>query len=224
MAESKPAPENPKGAPLSSYLSHPGRANEQPAQRGSAANSSAEATKSGNRLYVGNLHPSVDEYVLIQTFSKYGKIAKLDFLFHKTGPMRGKPRGYAFVEYSKNEEALQAIIETNDRTLRGKKLMVTLANQSQLSEPSHSSSGVGPHRRRDADTFKPTTLSLIKNASLPESTNAKISAMEAKLAQLRHSRGKPSSSSSSSSNPQAKGVASLPSKPPAPSGSSDRGP
>lgn len=69
-----------------------------------------------NRLYVGNLHPTVDEFVsvypqqvellnrprytLIQVFSKFGKLARLDYLFHKTGALRGKPRGYAFVEYT----------------------------------------------------------------------------------------------------------------------------
>ena len=36
----------------------------------------------------------------MQVCSKVGKIAKLDYLFHKTGPLRGKPRGYAFVEYA----------------------------------------------------------------------------------------------------------------------------
>ena len=35
--------------------------------------------------------------------SKHGKVAKLDFLFHKAGPQKGKPRGYAFVEYSTKE-------------------------------------------------------------------------------------------------------------------------
>jgi RNA recognition motif-containing protein len=67
-----------------------------------------------DRLYVGNLHPTVDEcvyqilsffnftvsrYTLLQVFSKFGKITKLDFLFHKTGGLKGKPRGYAFIEY-----------------------------------------------------------------------------------------------------------------------------
>ena len=32
-------------------------------------------------------------------FSKYGKLAQLDFLYHKAGALKGKPRGYAFVEY-----------------------------------------------------------------------------------------------------------------------------
>lgn len=53
-----------------------------------------------DRLFVGNLSPTVDEYTLLQIFSKYGKITKLDFMFHKTGVLKGKPRGYAFVEFS----------------------------------------------------------------------------------------------------------------------------
>jgi hypothetical protein len=48
-------------------------------------------------------------YTLIQVFSKAGKIAKLDYLFHKTGPLRGKPRGYAFVEYT-NKEVSRALM------------------------------------------------------------------------------------------------------------------
>ena len=76
-----------------------------------------------DRLYVGNLHPTVDEcvcqvlrffnltlsrYTLLQVFSKFGKITKLDFLFHKTGALKGKPRGYAFIEYS--EQAVSSVI------------------------------------------------------------------------------------------------------------------
>lgn len=69
------------------------------------------------KLYVGNLHPTVDEYAfhstwvsretnpkhrytLIKLFSQYGQVSHLDFLFHKTGPHKGKPRGYAFVEFA----------------------------------------------------------------------------------------------------------------------------
>ena len=48
---------------------------------------------------MGNLSPTVDEYTLLQVFSKFGKIAKLDLMFHKTGVLKGKPRGYAFVEF-----------------------------------------------------------------------------------------------------------------------------
>ena len=42
-------------------------------------------------------------YTLLQVFSKFGKVTKLDFLFHKTGLLKGKPRGYAFVEYGNKD-------------------------------------------------------------------------------------------------------------------------
>ncbi|KAF5353869.1 hypothetical protein D9756_007306 [Leucocoprinus leucothites] len=53
-----------------------------------------------DRIYVGNLHPSVDEYTLVQVFSKFGKLTSVDYLFHKSGPLKGKPRGYAFIKYA----------------------------------------------------------------------------------------------------------------------------
>lgn len=58
-----------------------------------------------DRLYIGNLHPTADEYTVLRTFNKFGKVTKLDFLFHKSGPFKGKPRGFAFIEYSKPEHA-----------------------------------------------------------------------------------------------------------------------
>ena len=63
---------------------------------------SSSATRS-DRLYIGNLHPTVDEYTLLQLFNKHGRVIKLDFLFHKTGPQKGRPRGYAFVEFADKE-------------------------------------------------------------------------------------------------------------------------
>jgi hypothetical protein len=42
-------------------------------------------------------------YALLQIFSKFGKVTKLDYLFHKTGALKGKPRGYAFVEYGNKD-------------------------------------------------------------------------------------------------------------------------
>lgn len=56
-----------------------------------------------DRLFVGNLSPTVDEYTLVQVFSKYGVIAKLDLMVHNSGPQKGKPRGYAFVEYESKD-------------------------------------------------------------------------------------------------------------------------
>lgn len=55
----------------------------------------SQKTSIVNRTHALN----VSRYALIQVFRKFGKIAKLDFLFHKSGLNKGKPRGYAFVEF-----------------------------------------------------------------------------------------------------------------------------
>ncbi|KAK0531765.1 hypothetical protein OC835_003561 [Tilletia horrida] len=174
--------------------------------------------KSTTRLYVGNLHPSVDEYSLIQVFSKHGKIAKLDYLFHKSGPQKGKPRGYAFIEFSSKEEAMQALAATNDKMLRGRKVSVTFANKSEYAEVGTGAGALGPHRHRHGEASKPTTLSLIKNAQKPKSTNAKIAAMEAKLKLLQEQRSSAGKSAGEGSQQQQLNrpppSAGLPSKPP----------
>jgi hypothetical protein len=113
-------------------------------------------------------------YALLQVFSKFGNVAKLDFLFHKSGPLKGKPRGYAFVEYTTKQvrrplcllgglslmippplcpilwaqEATKALVACHDKPLRRRKLTVTFASQSAHPD-SHSmfaGSGAGPHR------------------------------------------------------------------------------
>ncbi|KAJ6486624.1 hypothetical protein C8R45DRAFT_787278, partial [Mycena sanguinolenta] len=66
-------------------------------------------------------------YSLLQMFSKFGKITKLDFLFHKAGLLKGKPRGYAFVEYGNKDDALKAFGMAYNKLLRDRKLVVTFA-------------------------------------------------------------------------------------------------
>ncbi|KAK7681986.1 hypothetical protein QCA50_014949 [Cerrena zonata] len=136
-----------------------------------------------DRLYVGNLHPTVDEYTLLQVFSKYGKISKLDFLFHKTGPMKGKPRGYAFVEFADSSDAAKALVSANDKLLRGRKIVVTYAHQAPTED--YAMGSASRSRRTMTDAGKPTTLSLLKSTGGNRSaTEDKIAKMEAKLRQL----------------------------------------
>jgi len=137
------------------------------------------------RLYVGNLSPTVDEYVLLQVFTKFGKIAKLDFLFHKSGINKGKPRGYAFVEFMNEADAAKALQTANGKLLRGRKLVVTFAQQA----PSHDSGSSYTGRSKRVDTT-PTALSLVKSSGVarPEAkTSNKIAMMEAKLRQMANS-------------------------------------
>ncbi|KAF8874742.1 hypothetical protein BD779DRAFT_1450765, partial [Infundibulicybe gibba] len=154
-----------------------------------------------DRLYVGNLHPTVDEYSLLQVFSKFGKVTKLDFLFHKTGLLKGKPRGYAFVEYGNNDDALKALNMAHDKLLRGRKLVVTFAHQAPLDQGGASAYGVmgGTKRKGMMETGRPTTLSMLKTgmAGRHNGTQDKIAMMEAKLRQMESTNPKPPGSSSS---------------------------
>ena len=36
---------------------------------------------------------------MVKILQKYGTLKKFDFLYHKSGPDIGKPRGYCFVTY-----------------------------------------------------------------------------------------------------------------------------
>ncbi|GAA5912005.1 RNA binding motif protein 18 [Sporobolomyces salmoneus] len=151
---------------------------------------------SEKRLYVGNLSASVDEYSLMQICAKYGKISKLDYLFHKSGPMKGKPRGYAFVEYATKEEAKRAMVTLHDKVLRGRKLVVSLASEQ---EPKESGTLVGGKKRKgsgaiQSDSSRPTAISLLKGQGVAHvPTNRKIAALEAKLAAIKQKKD-PSSS------------------------------
>lgn len=115
-------------------------------------------SSSSTRLFVGNLAESLDEYALVHFLSKHGKISKFDYLFHKAGPMKGRPRGYAFVEYATPEvgvmgtssrltratdvvmaaishsprpgqEAMRTMLELNDKLLMGRRVAIKKANE-----------------------------------------------------------------------------------------------
>ncbi|KAI1798313.1 hypothetical protein LXA43DRAFT_979776 [Ganoderma leucocontextum] len=185
----------PASPPLEDHLSYPTAS--EPTVPLASSSSSATPVRPllKDRLYVGNLHSSVDEYTLLKAFSKFGKVSKLDYLFHKSGPLKGKPRGYAFVEFSNKEDADKALTHANNKLLRGRKLIVTYANQAPLDSAS-GLSGVGAkYRRAISDVGKPTTLSLLKSAGTGRSdaTDSKIARMEAKLRQLEGASSPPTS-------------------------------
>ncbi|THH04097.1 hypothetical protein EW145_g5773 [Phellinidium pouzarii] len=159
--------ETPSASTSNSHLSFPTHAIPEKSASPTPAAPAKELSK--NRLYA-----------FLQVFSKFGKIAKLDFLFHKTGPSRGKPRGYAFVEYKDKGDAMKALINANDKLFRGRKLVVTYANHAPAYEPSYTS---GKHHRH-GEMQRPTALSLIKSTTHTGRTEDRIAAFEAKLRQM----------------------------------------
>lgn len=82
----------------------------------------------GNRLWIGNIDPKITEYHLVKLLEKFGKVKQFDFLFHKSGPLEGQPRGYCFVNFNTREEAERAIQRLNGKLALSKKLVVRWAH------------------------------------------------------------------------------------------------
>ncbi|XP_067001543.1 probable RNA-binding protein 18 [Anabrus simplex] len=80
------------------------------------------------RLWIGNLDPRITEYHLLKLLQKYGHIEKFDLLFHRSGPLAGQPRGYAFVTYSTSEDANKAKEKLDGTMLGYKHVVVRWAN------------------------------------------------------------------------------------------------
>ncbi|XP_019727573.1 putative RNA-binding protein 18 isoform X3 [Hippocampus comes] len=82
----------------------------------------------GNRLWIGNIDPKITEYHLVKLLEKFGHVKQFDFLFHKSGPLEGQPRGYCFVNFNTREEAERAIQCLNGKLALSKKLVVRWAH------------------------------------------------------------------------------------------------
>ncbi|KAI4464475.1 heterogeneous nuclear ribonucleoprotein [Holotrichia oblita] len=61
---------------------------------------------------------------------KHGPIEKFDLLFHRTGPLAGQPRGYAFVTFISKEDATRAKTNLNNLLVGSKNIVVTWAHSS----------------------------------------------------------------------------------------------
>ena len=74
-----------------------------------------------NRLYVGHIPAHVNEYALSKHFAAFGRVKKVDFLYHTHGTYKGRPRGYGFVEFERmvvgfDDSGLSAQLIQSDRT------------------------------------------------------------------------------------------------------------
>ncbi|KAI8599179.1 hypothetical protein EDD21DRAFT_417038 [Dissophora ornata] len=145
----------------------------------SNSSSPSSLSKDDKRIYVGNLDAAVDEYTVLKLFSPFGKITKLDFMFHWHGPKKGTPRGYCFLEFESASQAAAAVSQMNRKAIKLRPLSVSLANMAPPSTDSEKG------RKRTLDPNRPTAFSLLKAGALKNaSTNDKIKAMERKLAQM----------------------------------------
>jgi cold-inducible RNA-binding protein len=80
----------------------------------------------GRRLYVGNLSYQTTELELREVFGAVGTVADAKVVMDRE---TGRPRGFAFVEMSSDQEALAAIEQLNGRELGGRALNVNEAQE-----------------------------------------------------------------------------------------------
>ncbi len=77
-----------------------------------------------NKLYVGNLSFNTTENDLNDTFSTHGTVTEADLVMDRT---TNRPRGFAFVTMSTEEEAQKAITALNGVELEGRSITVNIA-------------------------------------------------------------------------------------------------
>lgn len=121
------------------------------------------------RLWIGNLDSKLTEYSLLKMLQQTGVTLKhYDFLYHKAGPEKGKPRGYCFITVAKPDEAVQVVKSLDGKLALSRRLVVRLANADcKVGEPS----------KKLLSSENATSYSLQPSSN----TQSKIKAIEAKL-------------------------------------------
>jgi RNA recognition motif-containing protein len=94
----------------------------------------------GSKLFVGNLEFSTTKEQLDTLFSEAGTIVDL---FLPNDRATGKPRGFAFVEFSNDAEAKAAIERFNGYELNGRTLRVNEAEARAPRPPGGGGGGFG---------------------------------------------------------------------------------
>ncbi|XP_077352849.1 putative RNA-binding protein 18 isoform X1 [Festucalex cinctus] len=132
----------------------------------------------GNRLWIGNIDPKITEYHLVKLLEKFGHVKQFDFLFHKSGPLEGQPRGYCFVNFNTREEAERAIQCLNGKLALSKKLVVRWAHAQVRRFEGFRNDKTMPSSLEPSSSGNGAEGALTTNHL---STSAKIRAIEAKL-------------------------------------------
>ncbi|MBF0106643.1 MAG: RNA-binding protein [Deltaproteobacteria bacterium] len=95
------------------------------------------------KLYVGNLPYSIDDAQLEQMAAPYGEVVSAQVIKDK---FSGRSKGFGFIEMAKDDEALKAIEELNNKDMGGRNITVNEARPMQKREREGGGGGGG---RRD---------------------------------------------------------------------------
>ncbi|TPX74372.1 hypothetical protein CcCBS67573_g04356 [Chytriomyces confervae] len=148
-------------------------ANEQPsleAPLGQPAN-----MPSNGVLFIGGLDLAVTEFRLKKIFEKFGQITKLDFLWHKTGPKLGHPKGSAFVKFENEASSLRAIATLNGTVPAWngtRRLTVTWSKLTSQQASQHS--GTADANSTQHPTKRPKTKREFEARALEATINKKV--------------------------------------------------
>ena len=93
-----------------------------------------------NRLFVGNLSFNTTENDLHDAFAAHGTVTEANLMMDR---MTNRPRGFAFITMSTDEEAQKAIDGLNGKDLGGRAITVNVAR------PREERSGGGGGGRRE---------------------------------------------------------------------------
>nr|XP_039271620.1 probable RNA-binding protein 18 [Styela clava] len=152
-----------------------------------------QGTSLAQRIWIGNVDLKVTEYTMVQILKKFGSIKQFDYLIHKTGPLQGQPRGFCFVSFEKEVDAARAILKLNNMKVLSRRIQVRWAHNQPQEKPGPKDTLKLPSDTDDAT--QPQTKKLN-----PNSSEAMIRAIEAKLNQMERVKSSscPSSMQSSS--------------------------
>lgn len=126
------------------------------------------------KLWVGNLPHKLTEFHLLKILEKFGSVTQFDFLYHINDAGRRTPRGYAFVTFSNQSSAENAIKSLNKTEVLGREVIVRLANPK--TDPDYS---------RNNRKIIPAALKAGSKSDLSSSEKVdKIKQLEAKLKQM----------------------------------------
>ena len=98
-----------------------------------------------SRLFVGNLSYQTMENDLQEYFSQAGVVSSVNLMLDK---FTGKSRGFAFIEYSSQDEANKAVEMFHNKEFQGRQLTVNIARPRE-ERPQRSGGGGGGGWRGD---------------------------------------------------------------------------
>ncbi|XP_022669912.1 probable RNA-binding protein 18 [Varroa jacobsoni] len=152
---------------------------------------SSQPTRDLRRLWVGNLDQRVTEFALLNILKPFGSVTQFDLLVHKAGPMKGLPRGYAFVTFETDEQAELAVRKLDGQRLLERRLAVSYAHEAPTPQQGSGVGGIRPNMVVSGNIAGAIASSSVsgnlvsKTKSNSGDVNSQIRAIEAKLKALK---------------------------------------